>query len=95
MCDRPTLTLVAQKCVAQGWLVRKGSEADRRSVRLRLTGTGEELLDRIESSRALLPEALGDPLDALSSEERAAFRSMLERVKVRAEELYRSKAGTP
>ena len=87
-CDRPTATLVAQKCVAQAWLVRRRSEADRRSTRLELSGEGEELLDRIEAARLLSPASLGDPLDVLGSEERAALRSALERVETRARELF-------
>ena len=34
--DRPTLTLVARKCVLAGWLMRTESTADRRSSRLAL-----------------------------------------------------------
>ena len=49
-CDRPTATLVAQKCVSRGWLIRRRSATDRRSSRLELSGEGEELLDRIEAA---------------------------------------------
>jgi DNA-binding MarR family transcriptional regulator len=87
-CDRPTATLVAQKCVSQGWLVRRRSDADRRSSRLELSGEGEELLDRIEAARLFSPASIGDPLDALGSEERAAFRVALEKVESRAMELF-------
>ena len=87
-CDRPTATLVAQKCVAQAWLVRRRSEADRRSTRLELSGEGEELLDRIEAARLLSPASLGDPLDILAPAERAAFNSALEKVESRSRELY-------
>jgi DNA-binding MarR family transcriptional regulator len=87
-CDRPTATLVAQKCVTQGWLVRRRSDADRRSSRLELSGEGEELLDRIEAARLFSPASIGDPLDALEPAERAAFRSALEKVEYRARRLF-------
>ena len=87
-CDRPTATVVAQKCVSRGWLVRKRSDADRRSSRLELSGEGEELLDRIEAARLFAPATLGDPLDALDTDERAAFRAALARVEARAKALF-------
>ena len=87
-CDRPTATLVAQKCVSRGWLVKRRSETDHRSSRLELSGEGEELLDRIEAARLFAASSLGDPLDVLDSEERRVFRSVLEKVEVRARELF-------
>lgn len=87
-CDRPTATLVAQKCVSRGWLVRRRSEIDRRSSRLELSGEGEELLDRIEAARLLVASSLGDPLDVLDSDERSIFRATLEKVESRARELF-------
>ena len=87
-CDRPTATLVAQKCVSRGWLSRRRSEQDRRSARLELSGEGEELLDRIEKSRALSPALLGDPMDVLGLEERTAFDAALDKVEARARELF-------
>ncbi len=86
--DRPTLTLVARKCVARGWLSQRRVKLDRRSHRLNLTGLGEELLDRIEAARVLNSEALGDPLDILDSEERAQFLRALDKVQRRARDLY-------
>ncbi len=86
--DRPTMTLVARKCVARGWLSRRGVKLDRRSHLLRLTGLGEELLDRIEAARVLGPETLGDPLDVLGSEERAQFLRALDKVQRRARDLF-------
>jgi len=86
--DRPTLTLVARKCVARGWLSQRRVKLDRRSHRLNLTGLGEELLDRIEPARVLNSEALGDPLDILDSEERAQFLRALDKVQRRARDLY-------
>jgi len=87
-CDRPTMTLVAQKCVAAGWLIRKRSEDDRRSNRLELSGEGEELLDRIEKTKVFSLASLGDPLDVLGSDERAALRAALGKVEARARKLY-------
>ena len=87
-CDRPTATLVAQKCVAAGWLTRKRSDSDQRSSRLELSGEGEELLDRIEASRSLAPASLGDPLDVLSSAERAVFQKALEKIQRRARDVF-------
>lgn len=86
--DRPTMTLVARKCVARGWLSRSRVKLDRRSHRLSLTGLGEELLDRIEAARALNAEVLGDPLDVLDSEERAQFLRALDKVQRRARDLF-------
>ena len=87
-CDRPTATLIAQKCVSRGWLARRRSEMDRRSFRLELSGEGEELLDRIEASRALSPGSLGDPLDVLSSGEREVFKKALEKIQRRALDVF-------
>ncbi len=86
--DRPTMTLVARKCVARGWLSRSRVKLDRRSHRLSLTGLGEELLDRIEAARALSAESLGDPLDVLDSAERAQFLRALDKVQRRARDLF-------
>jgi DNA-binding MarR family transcriptional regulator len=85
--DRPTMTLVARKCVASGWLGRRRFGADRRSCRLSLTGEGEELLDRIEAARALAPESMGDPFDILGTDERSELRRMLDKAERRARDL--------
>jgi DNA-binding MarR family transcriptional regulator len=85
--DRPTMTLVARKCVAGKWLSLKRSNADRRSLKLALTGEGEELLDKIEARRVLAPESLGDPLDILDSAERSDLRRMLDKVERRARDI--------
>ncbi len=82
--DRPTTTLVVRKCVQRLWLSLKPSRSDRRSSTLSLAGPGEELLDKLEVSRALYPEELGDPLDVLDMAERAEFRRMLDKVGRRA-----------
>lgn len=87
-CDRPTATLVAQKCVAHGWLFRRRSDSDRRSALLELSGQGEELLDRIEKKGISSSATLGDPFDALLPEERAAFDAALEKVESRAKVLF-------
>ncbi len=87
--DRPTCTIVAQRCVKEGWLQRRPADNDRRSTRLELSGRGEELLDRIEGRRQL--ETRGyppDPLDILDSSERATLRTWLEKVRRRATDLY-------
>ena len=85
--DRPTITLVARKCVARRWLSLKRSQTDRRSSKLSLTGEGEELLDKLEASRILWPESLGDPLDILDSGERAEFRRILDKVERRGRDI--------
>ena len=72
----------------EGWLQRKRSSTDRRSVSLRLTGEGEALLDSIEAAHILAPDILGDPLDILDSEERALFHRVLEKVHRRAQDLF-------
>jgi len=94
-CDRPTATLIAQKCVSQGWLVRRRFDADRRSARLALSGEGEELLDRIEKSKMLSSAILGDPLDVLGTEERLAFREALAKIEKRSRELFEDRGGHP
>ncbi len=88
--DRATMTLVARKCVAAGWLGRRRSKEDRRSSLLKLTGQGEELLDRIEAARALGEESLGDPFDVLDSGERAALMRILDKVQRRARDVLGS-----
>jgi DNA-binding MarR family transcriptional regulator len=87
--DRPTMSLVARKCILSGWLLRSGSAADRRSSRLALSGKGEELLDRIESARPFSPGSMGDALDVLGSEDRAELHRMLDKVSRRVRDLYR------
>ena len=68
--------------------MKKRSETDHRSSRLELSGEGEELLDRIEAARLFAAASLGDPLDVLSPDERTRFRSALEKVELRARELF-------
>jgi DNA-binding MarR family transcriptional regulator len=87
-CDRPTMTLVAEKCLDRGWLATRRAESDRRSYRLELTGEGEELLDSIERAKLLSASSLGDPLDVLSPEERRAFAAALAKVEARSGELF-------
>jgi hypothetical protein len=53
-----------------------------------LSGEGEELLDRIEATKLFASASIGDPLDILNAEERAVFRAALEKVEVRAKELF-------
>jgi len=86
-CDRPTASVIAKHCVWEGWLEKSRRPEDRRSHRLHLTGSGEELLDRIEASR-LAMGPVGDALDILSEAEALAFRAALEKVEARAMELY-------
>lgn len=87
-CDRPTMTLVAEKCLDRGWLVRRRTDDDHRSYRLELTGEGEELLDAIERARLLSAASLGDPLDVLGPEERKVFTAALAKVAARSSALY-------
>ena len=88
--DKPTMTLVARKCAAKGWLAVKRSRVDRRSSSLSLTGQGEELLDKMEAARVLWPESLGDPLDVLDSEERSGLARALDKVERRARDILRA-----
>jgi DNA-binding MarR family transcriptional regulator len=87
--DRPTMSLVARKCILAGWLLRSNSAADRRSSRLALSGKGEELLDRIESARLFSPGSMGDALDVLGSDERSELHRMLDKIARRVGDLYR------
>ncbi|MDD3981413.1 MAG: MarR family transcriptional regulator [Spirochaetia bacterium] len=86
--DKPTLSLVARKCVDAGWLLRSDIVADKRAARLSLSGHGEELLDRIEAEGIFSPEFLGDALDVLGSEERTELRRMVDRVSRRAKDVF-------
>lgn len=86
--DKPTLSLVARKCVEAGWLTRTDSMTDRRAFRLSLSGLGEELLDKIEALRLFSPESLGDALDVLGSEERSELKRMMDRVSRRARDVF-------
>ncbi len=86
--DKPTLSLVARKCVEAGWLTRTDSMTDRRACRLSLSGLGEELLDKIEALRLFSPESLGDALDVLGSEERSELKRMMDRVARRARDVF-------
>ena len=86
--DKPTLSLVARKCVDAGWLSRTDILTDKRASRLSLTGQGEELLDRIEASGLFAPEILGDALDVLGSEERSELKRMMDRVSRRAKDVF-------
>jgi len=86
--DKPTLSLVARKCVEAGWLTRTDSMTDRRVSRLSLSGLGEELLDKIEALRLFSPESLGDALDVLGSEERSELKRMMDRVSRRARDVF-------
>ena len=81
------MTLVALKCVARGWLSMKLAIADKRSTRVSLTGHGEEVLDKVEASRILWPQVLGDPLDVLDSSERGELRRMLDKVERRSRDI--------
>lgn len=85
--DKPTMTLVARKCVAKGWLSMKRVMADKRSTKVSLTGQGEEVLDRVESARVLWPQVLGDPLDILDPSERSELRRMLDKVERRSRDV--------
>ncbi len=86
-CDRPTMTLLARKCVASGWLSRRDALRDGRASVLELTGEGEELLDRIEAARGLAPFDQGDPLDVLEPEERRTLARYLDKIDRRSRDL--------
>ncbi|MBL8966279.1 MAG: MarR family transcriptional regulator [Spirochaetaceae bacterium] len=91
-CDRPTATVIVRNCEKRGWLTRRRSEADGRSVLLELAEPGAAILARIDA--AAVPGlaaggSVGDPLDALEPAERRAFESSLKKVYRRAGELFR------
>jgi DNA-binding MarR family transcriptional regulator len=86
--DRPTLTVVARTCLARGWLKRGQSSQDKRSVRIELTGKGEEILDRIEAERPFAGLAFGTPFDVIGAEERTELFRLLDRVSRRAADLW-------
>lgn len=64
---RPTLTAAADGLVASGYLAREADPADRRVVRLCLTPSGREVLDR---TTVTLRERLGEVLAGMSAPDR-------------------------
>jgi DNA-binding MarR family transcriptional regulator len=64
---RPTLTAAADGLVASGYLARESDPSDRRVVRLCLTPSGREVLDR---TNAALRERLGALLAGLPAPDR-------------------------
>jgi DNA-binding MarR family transcriptional regulator len=64
---RPTLTAAADGLVASGYLAREPDPSDRRVVRLCLTPSGSEVLDR---TNAALRERLGEVLAGLPAPDR-------------------------
>lgn len=91
-CDRPTATVIVRNCEKKGWLTRRRSEADGRSVILELAEPGAAILTRIDAAAVPGLAAgglVGDPLDALGVEERRVFEASLKKVYRRANELFR------
>lgn len=66
--SRPSLTALVDGLVDQGWVERKESPADRRSVLHHLTGPGRT---RLAEATALLAEHLDGLLEHLDDDERA------------------------
>jgi DNA-binding MarR family transcriptional regulator len=66
--SRPSLTSLVDGLVEQGWVERKESPTDRRSVLHHLTGPGRA---RLAEATALLAEGLDGLLDHLDDDERA------------------------
>jgi DNA-binding MarR family transcriptional regulator len=66
--SRPSLTSLVEGLVEQGWVERKESPTDRRSVLHHLTPAGRT---RLEQATDLLAGALGGLLDHLDDDERA------------------------
>lgn len=66
--SRPSVTALVDGLVEQGWVERKASETDRRSVLHELTGAGRR---RLEQATAVLAAGLGGLLDHLHDDERA------------------------
>lgn len=66
--SRPSLTSLVDGLVDQGWVERKESPADRRSVLHHLTPAGH---DRLLQATESLAEGLGALLDHLDPDERA------------------------
>ncbi len=65
--QRPTLTSLVDGLEKDGRLTRVQVEADRRGVRLELTGTGMQDMRRVEAKLAALIEGLaaGESVDAI------------------------------
>jgi hypothetical protein len=57
-------------------------------VSLKLTGAGEELLDRIEAAKPFAPDRIGDPRDVVSAEERSQLARLLDRITRRAGDVW-------
>lgn len=74
--SHPGAVRLVDRLEAQGWATRSLG-ADRRSVRLSLTASGQGELDRLRRTRAA---HLADLLDALTEDERQALQPIVEKL---------------
>lgn len=72
LLDSGTLTPVLKKLEAKGYLSRKRSKEDERTVMIRITEKGEKL----KSEAAMIPEMMGDRIK-LSQEEASKLKKIL------------------
>jgi len=73
----PSATSVVNSLVKRGFIVRAGSDADRRSIRLQVTKTGQKLLhDSFQRIMATVEENI----NKLSETEKKAFLSILNKI---------------
>lgn len=74
-CDASNVTGIIDRLVAQGLVLRKESERDRRTKMLELTDKGKET---IESIKAALPAQLGCGM--LSDQEQKDFHTIIRKI---------------
>jgi len=77
--SRPSVTALVDGLVEQGWVERKASEADRRTVLHELTAAGRR---RFEAATAVLAGSIDELLDHLDADERAKADGGLAMVQV-------------
>jgi len=77
--SRPSVTALVDGLVEQGWVERKASEADRRTVLHELTAAGRR---RFEAATAVLAGSIDELLDHLDADERAKADEGLAMVQV-------------
>ena len=79
--DSGSMTRMLDRLEQKGFLARQRSEADRRQVRLVLTGQGQALTDRLPVIGA---DAMNELVGAISSEELKTLEHILKKILVAA-----------
>lgn len=86
----PNITRLVDKLEAKGLLTRTRSTTDRRVVRLQITQAGLDLVGRLEGP---VDACIADAMKALSVEELAELRTLLDRLREPLEETRGTRAA--